>query len=175
CGIDRVWFLDPAAPAAWEYVYPPSGPAWVCGATLCFQLDYWRANPFTCLNIGEDTIFAAAVDRARLHVLPDKDIFVGLVHPANTCPRPTQAPLWRPAALHEIKAAMGADWPIYVAEKSVNEAAREVSVVIPHGGEDRLPHLGACLAYLAQASGISEILVVELGQKKPVAENIARR
>ena len=174
CGIDRVWFLDPAAAAGWEYVYPSSGPPWVCGATLCFQREYWRAHPFTSLNIGEDTIFAAAADPARLHVLPDKDIFVGLVHPANTCPRPTQAPLWRPAPLQEIKSAMGADWPIYIADEADAAAGDGVSVVIPHGGAERLPHLSACLAHLAQARGVAEIFIIELGEK-PVAQNIARR
>ena len=195
CGIDRVWFLDPGAVAGWEYVYPAGGAPWVCGATLCFRREFWRAHPFALINVGEDTLFAAAADRARLHVLPDKGIFVGLIHNANTCPRPTHNALWRPAPVAEISAAMGADWGHYVADpqpvvasaknasaenasagnvSAGNASAGNVSVVIPHGGTQRLPHLAACLAQLAQARGIGEIVVVELGDV-PVAQDIAAR
>ena len=49
-----------------------------------------------------------------------------------------------------------------------------VSVVMPHGGIDRLPHLGASLANLAQISGVSEVIVVDMGTK-PCADRLARR
>jgi hypothetical protein len=49
-----------------------------------------------------------------------------------------------------------------------------VSVVIPHGGKDRLPLLAATLASLRQAPAAAEIIVVELGPE-PVANDLALR
>src|SRR5688572_12136061 len=49
-----------------------------------------------------------------------------------------------------------------------------VSVVLPHGGLERLPHLAASLAYLRQCRGVSEVIVAEMGPV-PVAEDTARR
>jgi glycosyltransferase involved in cell wall biosynthesis len=172
CGIDRVYFLDPDKAEGWEYVYPPAGPPWLCGAALCFRREFWRANPFPALDIGEDTAFAGAAPRARMHVMPDKSIFVGLIHEGNTSPRRTQDALWRRAPLEDIRNAMGADWPLG-AEAAAPEPAR-VNVVIPHGGEERLPHLAACLARLGEARGIDGVIVVEMG-RLPVAGEFARR
>lgn len=49
-----------------------------------------------------------------------------------------------------------------------------VSVVIPHGGADRLPQLGAALAQLRQSTDVAEIIVVEMGDMA-VAEEVSRR
>jgi hypothetical protein len=49
-----------------------------------------------------------------------------------------------------------------------------VSVVIPHGGPDRLPQLAAALVNLRQCSEVSEVIVAEMGAS-PVAEDLARR
>lgn len=49
-----------------------------------------------------------------------------------------------------------------------------VSVVVPHGGSDRLPHLAAALVSLRQCDGVSEVIVSEMGAT-PVAESLARR
>jgi GT2 family glycosyltransferase len=49
-----------------------------------------------------------------------------------------------------------------------------LSVVVCHGGEERLPLLSASLANLRQCSGMSEIIVVDMGTA-PFAETIARR
>src|SRR4029077_6907993 len=49
-----------------------------------------------------------------------------------------------------------------------------VSVVIPHGGSERLPHLAASLANLRQCTGVDEIIVVDMG-KAPIAQGQARR
>jgi glycosyltransferase involved in cell wall biosynthesis len=170
-GIDHVYFLEPKSQAAWQYVYPRGGPPWVCGATLSFRRSYWRAHPFTGLTIGEDTIFAAAADGARMRVLPDNGIFVGLIHDANTCRRQTEQAAWRRTSPEEIRFLMGRDWANYVDALSAREIvasgagmgrAGRVSVVIPHGGAERLPHLATCLANLAQARGVSDITVVDM-------------
>jgi len=49
-----------------------------------------------------------------------------------------------------------------------------VSVIIPHGGRERLPHLTATLVNLQQSQRFNEIIVVDMGQA-PYAEDIARR
>ncbi|MFS8979366.1 glycosyltransferase [Cupriavidus necator] len=49
-----------------------------------------------------------------------------------------------------------------------------VSVIVPHGGAERLPHLAATLATLRQRDGVGEIVVVEMGPN-PVAIDVARR
>jgi hypothetical protein len=111
CGIDRALFFDPRTPAAWEYVYPPGSAPWVCGATLCYRREYWRANPFVDASIGEDTRFAAAVRPGRLHVLRDNRFFVALVHAANTSPKQVRDPRWRPYEVAAVRALTGSDWP----------------------------------------------------------------
>ena len=200
CGIDRALFLDPDTPAAWEYVYPPGGAPWVCGATLCYRRAFWHAHPFADTTIGEDTMFAAAVHRDRLHVLPDITIFVGLIHNANTSRRQTRDPRWQARPLQTIEDVIGPDWTAYagVSKPGATQAAtpiggnasgvamdggrssaptkiqrQRVSVVIPHGGEERLPHLAACLANLAQCGG-HEIIVVDMSAA-PTARHLASR
>ena len=49
-----------------------------------------------------------------------------------------------------------------------------VSIVVPHGGADRLPHLTATLATLRRQAGRIEVIVVELGAT-PLARDGARR
>lgn len=49
-----------------------------------------------------------------------------------------------------------------------------VSIVIPHGGQNRLPHLRSTLANLRQCKEVVEIIVVEM-DKKPSAIEVARR
>jgi len=49
-----------------------------------------------------------------------------------------------------------------------------VSVIIPHGGSERLPHLTTTLVNLQQCQGFNEIIVVDMGEA-PYARDIARR
>jgi len=57
----------------------------------------------------------------------------------------------------------------------VRQELREgVSVVVCHGGEERLPHLVASLANLRQCPGVSEIIVADMGCL-PCGEDVARR
>ena len=59
-------------------------------------------------------------------------------------------------------------------EETRNGRSRGVSVVVPHGGRDRLPHLAASLANLAGHAGVTDVIVVEIG-KSPDAVAIAQR
>ena len=107
CGIDRVLFLEPAAGRAWEYVYPRSRAPWVCGATLCYRKSYWRKNPFPEIDVGEDTRFVFAAHNARIERLPDRDIFVGTIHRANSDPKRMEGPNWRRCPIEAVEAIMG--------------------------------------------------------------------
>src|SRR4051794_20917104 len=50
--------------------------------------------------------------------------------------------------------------------------ADRVSVVVPHGGEERLPLLVATLIALRRQSSVGEVIVAELGER-PTAESAA--
>jgi GT2 family glycosyltransferase/SAM-dependent methyltransferase len=67
---------------------------------------------------------------------------------------------------------------ILLKETLVNQQMKEfkkgVSVVIPHGGENRLPHLQACLANLRQCAEVGEIIIAEM-DTEPNAVKIARK
>ena len=140
CGVDRAFFMDPAARAAWEYVYPQTAAApWVCGATLCYRRDFWAAHRFTDLQVGEDTCFAAAVHPARLHVLPENRFFVALIHRGYTSPKHVHDSRWRRADFAMLRALTGPDWP----------APEPAPSAAPRGP-----------ALVAAASGIGDILRV---------------
>lgn len=65
-----------------------------------------------------------------------------------------------------------------IREVAVNMELKEfkqgVSVVVPHGGRNRLPHLRSCLANLRQCEAVGEIIVVEMDEFA-TAEMIARK
>jgi hypothetical protein len=50
----------------------------------------------------------------------------------------------------------------------------KISVIIPHGGRERLPLLAATLASLCQAPAVGEVIVVEMGTE-PLAAELALR
>jgi ADP-heptose:LPS heptosyltransferase/2-polyprenyl-3-methyl-5-hydroxy-6-metoxy-1,4-benzoquinol methylase len=110
-GLDRVFFLEPRAGQAWEYVYPAGAAPWVCGATLCYRREFWRTHPFPEINIGEDTRFVFGARGANLRVLPENRFFVGLVHGANTSPKRRRDARWQPRAFDSVRAITGEAWP----------------------------------------------------------------
>ncbi len=55
-----------------------------------------------------------------------------------------------------------------------NQLKKGVSVVIPHGGKNRLPQLRTTLANLRQCENVGEIIVVEM-DKVPTAVEVARK
>jgi hypothetical protein len=60
-------------------------------------------------------------------------------------------------------------------ERTVAGSARGgVSVVIPHGGAERLPHLAASLANLSRCAAVAEVVIAEMGTE-PWHSNCPRR
>ena len=81
---------------------------------------------------------------------------------AAPIPRPVRAPAPPPVAVKKKEIPMRPS------------EVEPVSVVVPHGGAERLPHLAATLATLRQRAGVGEIIVVEMGTE-PLATDCARR
>jgi filamentous hemagglutinin family protein len=111
CGLGRMLFFDPTVQRAWEYVYPAGAPAWVYGATFCYRKSIWQQNPFLDNTGCEDNLFIAnlAAD-LRLQALHEPGMFVGLVHSANSSPKRTQDPLWRPQPIERIRRVVRNNW-----------------------------------------------------------------
>jgi hypothetical protein len=70
----------------------------------------------------------------------------------------------------EISTAVNEPGGSVIMQRTINA----VSVIVPHGGADRLPLLTTTLINLRRRAGIGEIIVVELGAV-PLAEGIAER
>ena len=58
--------------------------------------------------------------------------------------------------------------------RSIVPAASTVSVVIPHGGSDRLAQLAATLVKLRQSQAVCEILIVDMGRSRSAGDIAAR-
>jgi glycosyltransferase involved in cell wall biosynthesis len=108
CGLDRVLFFDPVARGAFEYVYRSRDRPWVYGATLCYRKSFWLKTRFAAIDVGEDTRFVFSSPGARINVLPDNNIFVGIMHQGNTSPKPVRDPRWQPRPVAVIEAVTGA-------------------------------------------------------------------
>jgi hypothetical protein len=87
---------------------------------------------------------------------PAAPVRAALRNPASKPAIPGKEPLMKPAAA------------------ATTAAVEPVSVIVPHGGAERLPHLEATLATLRQRAGIREIIVAEMGAV-PLAKDVARR
>ncbi len=110
-GVRGALFVDPAAHAAWEYVYPVRARQWVCGATLCYLKSYWIRHRFAPVQIGEDTRFVLSAHDARTIVNDKNQYFVGLIHAANTARKRTTRPYWEPRSFDAILSIIGNHWP----------------------------------------------------------------
>ena len=108
-GLARLLFFDPAIRRAWEYVYPAGAPSWVYGATFCYRKSVWRKSPFPDVTGVEDNVFIANLTGVRLRALPETGMFVGLVHSANSSPKRTEDPLWRPQPIDRIRRVVGSN------------------------------------------------------------------
>jgi hypothetical protein len=87
---------------------------------------------------------------------------------------------WRPA----IESAVAQRTPVRLAlvakpqeaivQPEPDRACGRLSVVVPHGGAERLPQLSAVLAALRQQAAVAEVIVAEMGDR-PIAAEVARR
>jgi glycosyltransferase involved in cell wall biosynthesis len=113
CGLNRVLFFDPAAETAWEYIYPGTTKPWVHGATLCYRKSFWKENPFSKRDVGEDLRFIWSDPEAKITVLPDNQFIAALVHPDNASAKRTYDYCWFQIPFPEIRLLLGKDFEFY--------------------------------------------------------------
>lgn len=123
CGLNRIFFFDPVADIAWEYVYPGTTRPWVYGATLCYTSSFWKRNPFPNINVGEDARFVWNDMAAKIVALRDSRFIASLIHPGNTSVKRTNDDCWVRHPLGEIIALLGKDWKFYAPEKAGSHPA----------------------------------------------------
>jgi predicted O-methyltransferase YrrM len=79
---------------------------------------------------------------------------------------------WRPAIEATSDGQRGCNQKSRKQERSAKQNEK-VSVIVPHGGHERLPLLAATLASLRQAAAVGEVIVVEMGVSPVAAEVVA--
>jgi hypothetical protein len=112
-GLPRLYFYDPAAARAWEYIYPDGEPPWVAGGTFCYRRAFWQSHRFPDMNEGADTVFVWGLRDAAIRTHDRRDFYVALIHPANTSPKRTQDPAWHGVPIQTIHGLIAEDRSFY--------------------------------------------------------------
>jgi len=107
CGLDTLYFFDPSARRAWQYVYGRRAPRWLAGGTLCYTKAYWSAHPFPEVSVGEDAHFIWSSRGERIIGLSDSNFYAALVHPHNTSRKQTDDPMYRVVPFDTIVRLLG--------------------------------------------------------------------
>jgi glycosyltransferase involved in cell wall biosynthesis len=113
CGLDRLWFYEPASGRAWRYVFPAGHRKWVSGGTCCFTRRFWHKNVFPEIAVGEDTRFIWQDQHARIVALKNQDFYVALIHPSNTSRKHVRDPRYEPAEAEAVRRLMRDSEPPY--------------------------------------------------------------
>jgi hypothetical protein len=176
CGLDRVIFLADDGDGAWDYVYR-GRERWVCGGSLAYRRAFWERHRFPAMRSGEDTRWIFSASAAAIHTMDAPDLFVARVHPGNTSPKRVKGGFYRPrdpGPVREMVARFARAAPAPAAPEGPDAILEELTVVIPHGGRERLPLLDHCLAELRRALPHSALILAELGETPLAAEAAAR-
>lgn len=113
CGLQTVYFYEPATNRAWQYRYPADERPWVYSATFCFTKAFWERNPFPATRVATGTGFLWNNRPKTILPLEDSRFYVGTIHARNVSPKRPQPPRWQPCPLANIEALMGEDWLLY--------------------------------------------------------------
>jgi Glycosyl transferase family 2/Methyltransferase domain len=116
CGINRLLFYDVRDGRGWQYVYPASQRLWLSGSSLLYRREFWATHRFAGVNVGEDARFVWAGRPEQLHVLPDSNFHVGIIHAENVSPKQTSGAYWSPYPAAQLKELFNGDWPRYAPE-----------------------------------------------------------
>jgi glycosyltransferase involved in cell wall biosynthesis len=113
CGLAKILYYDPRAERAWQYVYPPGGRPWVAGNTLCYTKALWQRNPFSNINVGEDTRFIWSNQSKRIVTLEDSTFYIAVIHTGNVSPKRTSDRRWHAYPIEEVRNILDKDWTFY--------------------------------------------------------------
>jgi O-antigen biosynthesis protein len=114
-GLARLFFYDPNAVNAWEYICPATDRPWVAGATFCYFREFCEERRFPELNEGADAVFVWGLRDAVVMTLPAHDFYVALVHPHNTSPKRLGGYGWHAVPVERIHELLNADLTFYTA------------------------------------------------------------
>jgi hypothetical protein len=124
CGLKRLYFYDPAAEQAWEYIYSADERPWVSGGTFCYRREFWLTHRFPDMNEGADTVFVWGLRDAEILAHVRHDFYVGVVHAANTSPKRIHDPAWHPVTVERIHGLLEADRAFYQGLAGTGSAAQ---------------------------------------------------
>lgn len=113
CGLDRLFFYDPARDRAWQYVYGSGSLRWLAGGTLCYTRSFWRRRPFPNVTIGEDNRFVRAARASEMAALENDAFYVALIHPRNTSRKRPGGRRWRRFPSDRVRALLADDHALY--------------------------------------------------------------
>ncbi len=159
CGIATLLFLDPRAPAAWRYRYPPDQRFWLSGSSLCYAHAFWASHPFEDIDVGEDARFVWSGHPERMQRLADPCFHVGLMHAGNASPKDTGGPFWERIDLDEVRALLDSDWMWYA-----HGTPRAVQPAAPTA--DDPPRAALCVARQVDLA-LPEFVAFNHGQQLP--------
>lgn len=108
CGLDQLFFYDPAKQHAWKYIYPKQKRDWVGGATMAYHKAFWKKHTFPDINVGEDNHFVWQ-HPGRIGKHHHIEEFVSILHDNNTSPKRTSDPRWNPCPVNTICNILGPD------------------------------------------------------------------
>jgi glycosyltransferase involved in cell wall biosynthesis len=103
---------------AWLYRYPRGERPWLAGSTLLYRRSIWAQHPFPKINTGEDTSFVWELPPERLHSIPDRSLYVALIHPHNTGAKNLADRSWERRSMHEVSQLIALDRDFYAAMRS---------------------------------------------------------
>lgn len=106
CGLDRLYYYEPATSRAWEYKYPGGARPWVSGNTLCYRKSFWLKHPFADIDIGEDARFVWQARRGDVLCLDDMKFIVAFIHENNVSPKKTATSYWIPQPVELVRSLM---------------------------------------------------------------------
>jgi len=112
-GLSRLFFWDPRAASAWEYVYPSGERPWVCGGTFCYRKRFWETHRHPDMNEGADTVFVWGLHGVNVLPLADNGFYVALVHSRNTSPKRTNTLGWHAFPVDRVRQLLADDVSFY--------------------------------------------------------------
>jgi hypothetical protein len=113
CGLNRIYYHQPASGRSWQFIYPSGRRAWLAGNSFCYERQTWLADPFPEIDVGEDARFLWRGRRGRILALERNEFLVALVHQRNVDPKHTSGRYWHPCPTEVLVRATGADLERY--------------------------------------------------------------